>query len=104
MKLRMLWIIYLIHGGAVVPPAPPKKSGIEYKIFTGEDLIKVIEINKKTIVSEVIKFRIDGNNKYYGNMVLKFNEDNLNDQYLDIYKLINDWPQIKKIFYEKNNK
>ena len=87
--------------GAVVPPAPPKKSGIEYKIFTGEDLIKVIEINKKTIVSEVIKFRIDGNNKYYGNMVLKFNEDNLNDPYLDIYKLINDCPQIKKSFYEK---
>ena len=84
-----------------VTSAPPKKSGIEYKIFTGEDLIKVLEINKKTIVSEVIKFRIEGNNKYYGNMVLKFNEDNLNDPYLDIYKLINDCPQIKKNFYEK---
>ena len=81
--------------------APPKKSGIEYKIFTGEDLIKVIEINKRTIVSEVVKFKVEGHNKYYGNLVLKFSDDNLNDPDLDIYKLINDCPQIKKNFYEK---
>lgn len=83
------------------PPALPKKSGIEYKMFTGEDLVKVIEINKDTIVSEVVKFKIEGNNKYYGNLVLKFSDDNLNDPDLDIYKLINDCPQIKKNFYEK---
>ena len=81
--------------------APPKKSGIEYKMFTGEDLVKVIEINKDTIVSEVVKFKVEGNNKYYGNLVLKFSDDNLNDPDLDIYKLINDCPQIKKNFYEK---
>jgi len=82
-------------------PAPPKKSGIEYKMFTGEDLIKVIEINKRTIVSEVVKFKVEGYNKYYGNLVLKFSDDNINDPDLDIYRLINDCPQIKKNFYEK---
>ena len=82
-------------------PAPPKKSGIEYKMFTGKDLIKVFEINKRTIVSEVVKFKVEGHNKYYGNLVLKFSDDNLNDPDLDIYKLINDCPQIKKNFYEK---
>ena len=70
-------------------------------MFTGEDLIKVIEINKRTIVSEVVKFKVEGHNKYYGNLVLKFSDDNLNDPDLDIYKLINDCPQIKKNFYEK---
>lgn len=79
--------------------SPPKKSGIEYKILNGEDLVKVIEIKKKTIVSEAVKLKIEGNNKYYGNLVLKFNEDNLNDSDLDIYKLINDCPQIRKNFY-----
>ena len=81
--------------------APPKKSGIEYKILNGEDLVKVIEINKKTVASEVVKLKIEGNNKYYGNLVLKFNEDNLNDSDLDIYKMINDCPQIRKNFYVK---
>lgn len=70
-------------------------------MFTGEDLIKVIEINKRTIVSEVVKFKVEGHNKYYGNLILKFNDDNLNDPDLDIYKLINDFPQIKKNVYEK---
>lgn len=76
--------------------APPKKKGIEYKFFTGEDLIKIIEIDKKTIVSEIVKFKVEGNNKYYGNLVLKFNKDNLNDPNLDICKLIENCPQIKK--------
>ena len=70
-------------------------------MFTGEDLVKVIKINKKTIVSEVVKFKVEGNNKYYGNLVLKFSDYNLNDPDLDIYKLINDCPQIKKNLYEK---
>ena len=94
-------IIKLDNQPKGAPAAPPKKSGIEYKIFTGEDLVKVIEINKDTIVSEVVKFKVEGNNKYYGNLVLKFSDDNLNDPDLDIYKLINDCPQIKKNFYEK---
>ena len=81
---------------------PPRKSGIEYKFMTGEDLIKVIEINKKTIVSEVVKFKIEGQNKYHGNLVLKFSQENLNDPNLDIYKLINDCPQIKQNYYKKN--
>ena len=80
--------------------APPKKYlGIEYTFFTGKDIVRAIEINKKTIVSEVIKFKVEGKNEYYGNLVLKFNEDDLNDQNLDICKLIKNSPQIKKNNY-----
>ncbi len=77
---------------------PPKKS-LLYKMFTGKDLFKVIEIRKKNIVSEVMKFKIEGDNKYYGNIVLKFTEDDLKDENLDICKLIENCPQLynKKI-------
>ena len=92
--------IFNNFGGKIISN-PPRKSGIEYKFMTGEDLIKVIEINQKTIVSEVVKFKIEGQNKYHGNLVLKFSQENLNDPNLDIYKLINDCPQIKKNYYEK---
>ena len=68
-------------------------------MFTGKDLVKVIEIRKKTIISEIMKFKIEGSNKYYGNIVLKFTEDDLNDHKLDIWKLIEKCPQLynKKI-------
>ena len=74
---------------------PPKKrlNSIESTFLTGE--IKPIEIYKKTIVSEIIKFKVEGNNKYYGNLVLKFNENDLKDDNLDICKLIRNCPQIK---------
>ena len=76
-------------------PNPPKKrfNSIESTFLTGE--IKPIEISKKTIVSEIIKFKVEGNNKYYGNLVLKFNENDLKDDNLDICKLIRNCPQIK---------
>ena len=48
--------------------APPIKKSFESSILTGE--IKPIEINKKTIVSEIIKLKVEGINKYYGNLVL----------------------------------
>ena len=51
----------------------------------------------------MVKFKVEGHNKYYGSLVLKFSDDNLNVPDLDIYKLINDCPQIKKNFYEKRN-
>ena len=72
---------------------PPKKS-LLYNIFTGIDLVKVFEINKSTIISEIIKFKIEGSNKYYGNIVLKFSEDDLKDENLDICKLIHKCPQL----------
>jgi hypothetical protein len=53
-------------------------------MFTGKDLFKVIEIRKKNIVSEVMKFKIEGDNKYYGNIVFKFTEDDLKSQIQDI--------------------
>ena len=73
---------------------PPKKALFLYNIFTGRDLVKVFEINKSTIISEIMKFKIEGSNKYYGNIVLKFSEDDLKDENLNICKLINKCPQL----------
>ena len=75
-----------------IQQAPPKKK--TYNILT--ELLRPFEINKKTIVSEIMKFKIEGDNKYYTNLVLKFNETDLNDNNLDICKLIRNCPQIKK--------
>ena len=64
--------------GTKIVNNPPKKSLIN-KSFTENGLVKSIEI-KKTIVSEIIKFKIDGYDKYYGNIVLKFSEDDIKDE------------------------
>jgi len=81
------------------PPSFQMKENIAYKMFTGLDLVKPIEIRKKTIISEILKFKIEESNKYYGNIVLKFNENDIKDENLDICKLIEHCPQIinKKI-------
>ena len=42
-----------------------------------------------------MKFKVEGTNKYYRNLVLKFTKADLNDDNLDIYKLIRNCPQIK---------
>ena len=84
--------------GSLIVHNPPKKSLIN-KSFAENYLIKSIEIKKKTIVSEIIKFKIEGCDKYFGNIVLKFSEDDLKDENLDICKLIENCPQFnnKKI-------
>ena len=69
-------------------------NSVESDILSGK--IKIIEINKKTIVSEVIKFSVEGKNEIYGNLVLKFSNLDLNDSFLDICKLIKSSPQIKQ--------
>ena len=74
---------------------PPKKSLIN-KSFKEKELVKSIEIKKKTIVSEILKFKIEGCDKYYGNIVLKFSEDDIKDENLDICKLIENCPQFNK--------
>ena len=80
---------------------PPRRIGDKLwgAMFTGQDLINVIEIKNDTIISEIMKFKIEGYNKYFGNLVLKFNQNNLNDPYLDIYKLLKNCPQLKKNEY-----
>ena len=84
--------------GSLIVNNPPKKSLIN-KSFTENDLVKSIEIKKRTIVSEIIKFKIEDSDKYYGNIVLKFSEDDIKDENLDICKLIENCPQFnnKKI-------
>ena len=74
-----------------IQQAPPKKK--TYNISF--ESIKPIEININTIVSEIMRFKVEGDNKWYGNLVLKFTESDLNDNNLDICKLIRNCPQIK---------
>ena len=78
--------------------SPPKKislsiSSAESNILNGK--VNIIEIKQKTIISEIMKFSIEGKNEIYGNLVLKFNNEDLHDPSLDICKLIKNSPQIK---------
>ena len=61
--------------------------------------IDAIEIQKSTIVSEIMKITIEDKN--YLNIVVKLDENNKNDKDLDLIKLINNCKQIKKFNNEK---
>ena len=79
------------------------EKNLLYNMFTGKDLVKVIEIGKKTIVSEIMKFKIEGNDKYFGNIVLKFTKDDLKDENLNICKLMENCPQLYKKIVETSD-
>ena len=61
--------------------------------------IDAIEIQKSTIISEIMKITIEDKN--YLNIVVKLDENNKNDKDLDLIKLINNCKQIKKFNNEK---
>ena len=88
-----------INGNFVSQASPPKKLAaniilsFESSILNGN--VKIIEIKQKTIISEIMKFRIEGKYEIFGNLVLKFNNEDLNDSSLDVCKLIKNSPQIK---------
>ena len=84
--------------GTIIVHNPPKKRLIN-KSITESESVKSIEITKNTIVSEIMKFKIEECDKYYGNIVLEFSENDLKDENLDICKLIENCPQFnnKKI-------
>ena len=61
-----------------------------------KDSLKIIYLDKNTIISDVMKIKIEGNLKYCCNLVLKFNENNLKDNNLNIFKLLKSCPQLNK--------
>ena len=63
------------------------------------NLVKVINISENTIITDVMKLKIEGNSKCCGNLVLKFDKDDINDNYLDIIKLLKKCPQLYKNDY-----
>lgn len=53
----------------------------------------IIKINKRTPISDILKFKIE--NEYYGNLVLKLNENDIKDNSLNFFKLIKNCKQLK---------
>ena len=64
-----------------------------------DDSAKIIEIKKINFITEILKIKIEGNIYYHGNIVLKLNENDLNDNNLNIFKLLKNCPQLKKDSY-----
>ena len=63
------------------------------------NLIKVININENTIITDVMKLKIEGDSKCCGNLVLKFDEDDIKDNNLDVIKLTKKCLQLYKNSY-----
>jgi hypothetical protein len=77
---------------------PPKKKFLNNSI-QNEELIKIFEITKPTIVSDVMKIKID--NKFYLNIVLNFDEKTKADNNLNIITLLENCQQLKKDIFTK---
>jgi len=77
---------------------PPKKK-FKNSSIQNKELIKIFEITKPTIVSEVMKIKID--NKFYLNIVLNFDENTMADENLNIITLLENCQQLKKDNFTK---
>ena len=66
---------------------------------TKDNPTKILIIKKRTIISDILKIKIEGNIYPHGNLVLNFSEDDLNDNNLSIFKLLKNCPQLKKDSY-----
>lgn len=77
---------------------PPKKKSQNSSI-QNKELIKIFEITKPTIVSEVMKIKID--NKFYLNIVLNFDENTIDDENLNLITLLENCQQLKKDIFTK---
>lgn len=64
-----------------------------------DNLIKIINIEQNTIITDVMKMKIEGNLKYNGNLVLKFDENDIKDNNLNVIKLLKKCPQLFKNNY-----
>ena len=76
-----------------------KKPDVNNSNENKEYYIDAIEISKSTIVSEIMKIKIE--NKNFLNIVLQLDENSENVKNLDIIKLINNCKQIKTTNNEK---
>ena len=59
-----------------------------------DGLIKEIIIKQNTIISEVMKLKIEGDNNFYGNLVLKIDDNDIKDDDLNLIKLLKKCPQL----------
>ena len=66
---------------------PPKKK-------INEELMKVHKIHNNTIISNIIRIKIEGDTDFVSNLVLKIKGENLNKSYINIYNLLDDCPQL----------
>ena len=64
-----------------------------------DNLIKIINIEQNTIITDVMKMKIEGNLKFNGNLVLKFDENDIKDNNLNVIKLLKKCPQLFKNNY-----
>ena len=73
---------------------PPKK-------LMKEELMKIHKIFNNTIISNLVKIKIEGDFNFVSNLVLKIKDKNLIQSYTNIYNLIDDCPQLNNGYSKK---
>ena len=73
---------------------PPKK-------FINEEIMKIHKIENNTIISNIVKIKIEGDSDFVSNLVLKIKDQNLSKSYINIYNLLDDCPQLNKGYSKK---
>ena len=73
---------------------PPKK------LMKGE-LMKIHKIFNNTIISDIVKIKIEGDLNFVSNLVLKIKDKNLIQSYTNIYNLLDDCPQLNNGYSKK---
>lgn len=56
--------------------------------------MKIHKIHNNTIISNIIRIRIEGDADFVSNLILKIKDQNLNQSYINIYNLLDDCPQL----------
>ena len=75
-------------------PNPPKK------LLKGE-LMKIHKIFNNTIISNIVKIKIEGDFNFVSNLVLKIKDKNLMQSYTNILNLLDDCPQLNNGYSKK---
>ena len=73
---------------------PPKKK-------INEEIMKIHKIYNNTIISNIIRIKIEGDTNFVSNLVLKIKDQNLNQSYINIYNLLDDCPQLNNGYSKK---
>lgn len=73
---------------------PPKKN-------INEEIMKIHKIHNNTIISNIIRIKIEGDADFVSYLVLKIKDQNLNQSYINIYNLLDDCPQLNNGYSKK---
>ena len=82
----------LIYGGKIIDFCSSDNESVS---DLKDSYAKIIKINKRTLISDILKLKIENDYMTYANLVLKLNENDLKDRDLNIFKLIINCPQLK---------